>query len=60
VDGDGCFTAGEFHGTARAVHDPLPVTVWLLLMFMTVMVLLVVVFLCVYSLVIFVFHSVSL
>jgi hypothetical protein len=49
VDGDSCFTAGESHGTARAVHAPPLVAVWLLPTFMTVMVLLVVVFVCVYS-----------
>lgn len=60
MDGDGCFTAGESHGREHAVHAPHPVAVWLLPTFMKVMVLLVVVFVCVYSLVVFVFHSVSL
>jgi hypothetical protein len=60
VDGDGCFIARESYGTARAVHAPPLVAVWILPTFMTVMVLLVVVFVCVYFLIISVFHSVPL
>jgi hypothetical protein len=46
--------------TARVVHALPPMAVWLLPTFRTVMVLLVVVSVCVYSQVVFVFHSVSL
>jgi hypothetical protein len=58
--GDRCFAVGESYGTARVLHAPPPVAVCFPPTFLTMMVLLVVVFVCVYSLVFFVFHSVSL
>jgi len=52
------FAAGKSQGTTRVLHAPPPVAFCLPPTFLTVMVLLVVVFVCVYSLVLFVFHSV--
>jgi hypothetical protein len=47
VVGDGCFAAGETLVTARAVHAPPLVAVWILLALRAVSVLLVSVCLCI-------------
>jgi hypothetical protein len=54
------FVARKSQGTTCVLHAPPPMAFCLPSTFLTVMVLLVVLFVCVYSLVLFVFHSVSL